>query len=108
MDQKVYEMHAEICKIFTSPKRLEIIDNLREGERSVSQLSESLKTSQSNVSQHLAILREKGVIAPRKEGSTTYYRIANPKILDACRLMREVLFERLEKDRKIAESAAKR
>ena len=108
MDQKVYELHAEICKIFTSPKRLEIIDNLREGERSVSQLSESLKTSQSNVSQHLAILREKGVIAPRKEGSTTYYRIANPKILDACRLMREVLFERLEKDRKIAESAAKR
>ncbi|GBE56709.1 putative HTH-type transcriptional regulator/MT0088 [archaeon BMS3Bbin16] len=108
MDQKVYEMHAEICKIFTSPKRLEIIDNLREGERSVSHLSASTGISQSNMSQHLAILREKGVVTPRKEGSTTYYRIANPKILDACRLMREVLFERLEKDRKIAESAAKR
>jgi ArsR family transcriptional regulator, virulence genes transcriptional regulator len=108
MDQKVYEMHAEICKIFTSPKRLEIIDLLREGEKSVTDLATSIGVSQSNMSQHLSILRDKGVVAVRRDGNNMYYSISNPKILDACRLMREVLLERLEEDRMIAESAAKR
>ncbi len=108
MDQKVYEMHAELCKVFTSPKRLEIIELLREGEKSVNELSASIGVSQSNASQHLSILREKGVVAPRKEGSTTFYRITNPKILEACALMREVLLERLEENRKIAETVMMR
>ncbi len=108
MDQKIYEMHAEICKVFTSPKRLEIIELLRGGEKSVNDLSSSIGVSQSNVSQHLSILREKGVVAPRKEGNTTFYRITNPKILEACGLMREVLLERLEENRKIAQSAKMR
>jgi DNA-binding transcriptional ArsR family regulator len=108
MDQKVYEMHAEICKVFTSPKRLEIIDLLRTGEKSVNDISASIGVSQSNVSQHLTILREKGVVAPRKEGNTTFYRITNPKILEACGLMRDVLLERLEEDRKIAETVKNR
>jgi ArsR family transcriptional regulator len=47
MNEKIFEMHAEICKVFTSPKRLEIIDLLREGEKSVSDLS--LSTNISNL-----------------------------------------------------------
>ncbi len=102
MDKILYEMHAEICKIFTSPKRLEIIDLLQNQEKSVSQLITATGLSQSNISQHLGILREKGVIAARREGNTTYYRIANPKILEACRLMREVLLENLEEGKRLA------
>lgn len=102
MDKILYEMHAEICKIFTSPKRLEIIDLLQNQEKSVSQLITATSLSQSNISQHLGILREKGVIAARREGNTTYYRIANPKILEACRLMREVLLENLEEGKRLA------
>ncbi len=102
VEKTLYEMHAEICKIFTSPKRLEIIDHLRDGETSVNDLSTSLGISQSNVSQHLAKLREKGVVVARREGNTIFYRIANPKILEACRLMREVLLERMNKSGKLA------
>jgi len=108
VEHKIYEMHAEQCKIFTSPKRLEIIDLLRTGEKSVNDLSAYIGIRQSNVSQHLAILREKGVVAPRKEGNTTFYQITNSKILEACRLMREVLLERLEENSRIAETVKMR
>ena len=102
MDKRISEMHSEICKIFTSPKRLEIIDTLQDGEKSVSDLSEYIGISQSNVSQHLAKLREKGVVAVRRDGNNMYYSISNPKILDACRLMREVLLENLDKSGRLA------
>ncbi|MEE8358907.1 MAG: metalloregulator ArsR/SmtB family transcription factor [Candidatus Hydrothermarchaeales archaeon] len=108
MDKILYEMHAEICKIFTSPKRLEIIDLLQNQEKSVSELITATGLSQSNISQHLGILREKGVIAARREGNTTYYRIANPKILEACRLMREVLLENLEEGKRLATTIERR
>jgi ArsR family transcriptional regulator len=101
MEKKLYELHSEICKIFTSPKRLEIIDLLGEGEKSVNSLSTAIGISQSNVSQHLAKLREKGVIAARRDGNTIYYRITNPKILEAFSLMREVLLENLDETKKL-------
>ncbi|MFQ5800971.1 MAG: ArsR/SmtB family transcription factor [Candidatus Hydrothermarchaeales archaeon] len=107
-EKRLYDMHAEICKIFTSPKRLEIIDLLQEGERSVSELSASTGLSQSSVSQHLAILRERGVVATRRDGNTVFYRIANPKILEACRLMREVLLERMNESGKLATEVQRR
>ncbi|MFQ5976300.1 MAG: ArsR/SmtB family transcription factor [Candidatus Hydrothermarchaeales archaeon] len=108
MEKKLYEMHAEICKIFTSPKRLEIIDLLQNEERSVSELLASTGLSQSNVSQHLGVLKERGVVATRREGNTIFYRIANPKILEACRLMREVLLEKLEEGKKLATAVDRR
>ena len=56
-DRTLYAMHALICQTLANPKRLEIIDTLREGERSVGDLAEALEVSQSNVSQHLAVMR---------------------------------------------------
>ena len=95
MNPNIFEMHAEICKVFTSSKRLEIINALRDGEKSVSELVDLLNIRQANLSQHLAILREKGVVTMRKEGQNIFYEVANPKILQACDLMREVLLEKL-------------
>lgn len=54
-----------------------------------------------NLSQHLAVMRNKGILKARKEGLTVYYCIANPKIVKACDLMREVLFEQV-KEREMA------
>jgi len=95
VNPNIFEMHAEICKVFTSSKRLEIINALRDGEKSVSELVDLLNIRQANLSQHLAILREKGVVTMRKEGQNIFYEVANPKILQACDLMREVLLEKL-------------
>lgn len=93
----LYEAQAAICKTFASPWRLRIVEALGEEERTVSQLVAILGIPKSNVSQHLGLMREKGVVEFRREGGYVFYRLANPKILRACRLMREVLMERFER-----------
>jgi len=92
----IYELHAEVCKTLANPKRIEIINLLRSGEKSVAWLLEKTGLLKANLSQHLSIMRQKGMIHARKEGLNVFYRIANPKIVKACDLMREVLFEQLE------------
>ncbi|MEW6409553.1 MAG: metalloregulator ArsR/SmtB family transcription factor [Nitrospirota bacterium] len=106
MDKKLYELHAEICKIFANPKRLEILNALREGELTVSDLVEILGTSKANVSQHLALLRGKGILRTRREGLNIYYSVANPKVIQACILMREVLIEQLNEGHRLAKHLA--
>src|SRR3989337_3878518 len=101
-DKKIVEMHAEICNVFTNPKRLEIISLLRDGEKTVNELTELAGVPQANVSQHLTVLRQNNVVTTRREGANIYYKIANPKILQACDLMREVLLEQIKENEKLA------
>ncbi len=95
--ESLYDLHAAVCKTFASPWRLRIVDALGDGERSVSELVVLLGIPKSNVSQHLAIMRDKGIVEHRREGGYAFYRLANPKILQACQLMREVLLDRFER-----------
>ena len=95
-EQHLYELHASICQTLANPKRLEIITHLREGEKTVTELTESMQISQANLSQHLAQMRQKGIVVPRRDGLNIYYRLSNPKIIKACDLMRQVLLENLE------------
>jgi ArsR family transcriptional regulator len=101
----LYELHAGICQALANAKRLEIIDRLREGEMSVTELTSALQVSQSNLSQHMALMRQKGIVLARREGTNVYYRLANPKILKACNLMRQVLLEHLEAGAELAQTA---
>jgi DNA-binding transcriptional ArsR family regulator len=99
----IYELHADLCKIFSNAKRLEIIDSLKNKEMSASELIAQIGLSKANLSQHMAVLKLKGVILTRREGVNIYYRIANPKVLQACQLIREVLFEQFrEKGRMVS------
>jgi DNA-binding transcriptional ArsR family regulator len=95
---------AEICKTLAHPKRLMIIHELREGEMSVGHMVSRLGLSQANVSQHLAILRDRGIVAPRREGTTVYYSLASPKIGQACDLVQEVLAEQLSQTQALVNS----
>ncbi|MFH1639808.1 MAG: metalloregulator ArsR/SmtB family transcription factor [Chloroflexota bacterium] len=99
--KEIYELQADVCKIFANAKRLEIINILKDGEMSASELIERTGLSKANLSQHMAILKAKGVILIRREGVNIYYRIANPKIIQACNLMREVLTEQIEEKGRI-------
>jgi DNA-binding transcriptional ArsR family regulator len=92
---RLFDLQAGICKAFTNPWRLRIVEALGQSELTVSQLVEALGIPKSNVSQHLGIMREKGIVEFRREGGHVYYWLSNPKILLACRLMREVLLEHL-------------
>lgn len=98
MEDKIYLYHADMCKVFSHPKRLELINMLRDGEMSVNDLSQRLHMEGSNLSQHLAMMRERRILVTRKEGNAVYYRIANPRLLTIFDMMRELLFERIRQD----------
>src|SRR3989338_4100857 len=98
MEQELYELHAQMCQVFTSPKRLEILNLLRDKELSVGELTKLAKIRQANLSQHLSILREKGVVKTRREGTVIYYSLSNPKIIKAFDIIREILFGKMSKD----------
>ena len=107
LNRQLYELHASICQTLSNPRRLEIIDHLRDNELSVTGIMEITNISQANLSQHLALMREKGIVIARREGVNVYYRLSNPKITQACDLMRQVLLEHLEAAGELAETSRK-
>jgi ArsR family transcriptional regulator len=102
-DKAIIEMQAEICKTLTNPKRIEILNALKKDEKTVTELVEALGASKANVSQHLAVMRHKGILSTRREGVNIFYRVSNPKVIEACTLMKEVLYEQhVENKKKMA------
>ncbi len=77
-------------KAMSHPLRLKILCTLGDREVSVQDIVEHVGTSQSNISQHLAILRDKGILASRKDANRVYYRVGDPRTLRLIGMMREV------------------
>jgi len=100
-NKTIFDMQAEVCKTIANPKRLEIIHCLKEGEKTVSELVEILGVPKANVSQHLAVMRTKGVLVNRRDGVNIYYSISNPKVVQACTLMKDVLTEQMRERSKL-------
>ena len=98
MEQELYKHHADMCKVFSNPTRLAILNTLREEEISVSALAERLHVSIGNLSQHLNMMSQRRVLASRKDGNNVYYRLANPKMLKAFDLIRKILFEQMRRE----------
>lgn len=107
MKDKLYELHAQMCQVFTSPKRLEVINLLRDKELSVGELTKMSRLPQANLSQHLSILRAEGIVKTRREGVMIYYSLANPGIIKAFDIIREMLLERLAQTEKISRDIRK-
>jgi ArsR family transcriptional regulator len=105
MEGQIYIYHADLCKVFSHPKRLELINLLREGEMSVTELSRRANISPANLSQHLAMMRERRIVASRKEGNTVFYRVSNPKLLVAFDILRQILFEQIRSDAALIEGS---
>ncbi|MBS3145839.1 winged helix-turn-helix transcriptional regulator [Candidatus Woesearchaeota archaeon] len=97
----LYKIHAEMCKVFSNSTRLEILNLLRDKELSVTELIEKTNLSQANISQHLSIMKSKGIVTSNRKGKNIYYKLVNPKIIKAFDIIREILAERLKKDGKI-------
>ena len=95
--KELYWLHAEFCKFMASPKRIEILFLLGEKEMCVDELAKEMDVKVPNISQHLAVMREKGIVNVRREGTKMYYKIANPKTLQACIIMREAMIEQMQK-----------
>jgi len=84
---------ADYCHAISSPRRNLIIRILGEGERTVSQLVELTGFSISNVSQHLKVLRDKRIVAVRREGAYATYSVAQPQLLNAMETLRDAIIE---------------
>lgn len=84
------ERYAAVGRALADPKRLCVLESLAIGELSVTDLSERVGCQVPNMSQHLAVLRSAGLVSTRREGSTVYYRLADPRVLEAYRLIQDL------------------
>lgn len=93
--EELGRLHASVCKGLADPKRLLIIHILRDGPMSVSDICEVLDLPQSNVSQHLGILRDKGLVTSRRDGQFVYYSLTSMKLVEAMDLLRDLMAEQV-------------
>ncbi|KXB00493.1 hypothetical protein AKJ47_01510 [candidate division MSBL1 archaeon SCGC-AAA261G05] len=100
-EEEIYQQHADLCKMLSNPIRLKILNQLREGEKPVGEITTSIGARQPTISQHLGTLRRLGLVDSRKEGTNVYYKISHPKIMKACDLIREVIFEQISKQQEL-------
>jgi ArsR family transcriptional regulator len=103
----IFALHANICKTLANPRRLEIIDALRDDEFTATQLTQKIHISKANLSQHMSILIQKGVVLSRREGINVFYKLSDARITKACDLMREVLIKNLEQNTQILQDIKK-
>jgi len=89
----LFRMHAELCKAMANEHRQAILHAICNQEKCVGDLAAEIGISVHNVSQHLRVLKERRLVASRKEGQTVYYHVTNQKFMEACSLMRQALIE---------------
>jgi DNA-binding transcriptional ArsR family regulator len=78
------ELIARRFRVIGEPMRIRLLDRLRDGEATVGELSEALSASQQNISKHLAVLAEVGILGRRKEGNHVYYRVVDEGVFALC------------------------
>lgn len=95
--KELYRIQADYCKFMANPKRLEILFLLGQGELCVDEIASAMGVKVPNISQHLGVMREKGIVECRRDGNKMYYSVANQKTLQACIIMRESMIEQMQK-----------
>jgi DNA-binding transcriptional ArsR family regulator/YHS domain-containing protein len=93
MYTQLFELQADYLKALAQPRRLEIVNLLREQELNVTQIYQMLDLPQANVSQHLMVLKESKILDLRKTGKHIYYRLSSSKISQMVDILREVLID---------------
>ena len=92
----VYALKADFFRVLGHPARVRVLQLLRSGELSVGALQEALELDSSGTSQHLAALRKQGLVVSRKEGTSVYYRVADPRTLELLELAKQIIAATLE------------
>ena len=84
LPDELVELIARRFRVLGEPMRIHLLDRLRDGGASVNELTAALGASQQNVSKHLAVLAEAGILGRRKEGTHVYYRIVDEGVFALC------------------------
>jgi DNA-binding transcriptional ArsR family regulator len=103
-EEQLYRLQAELCRVLAEPTRLKLLSLLGAGPRPVKDLVEATGQRQAKISQHLAIMRQRGIVHTERVGTTIHYSLADPRILEACRITRKVLLEQLIQQGRLADS----
>lgn len=96
MPDEMLDAVSNRFKLLSEPMRLKILRTLCEGERTVQEIVKEVSASQANISKHLALMHDNGVVNRRKEGLKCYYRIADDSIVYACFLISKSVVENLQ------------
>ncbi len=105
LTQEVTQLHADICSALADPKRILLIYALAERPRSVNDLAEELGISQPATSRSLKVLRERGLVAAQRMGTTLEYRLTDMRLVEALNMLRSVLRDRLTYHANLMDSA---
>lgn len=87
----VYALKADFFRALGHPARVRLLQALRDGERSVGALRDALELDSSSTSQHLAALRAQGLLVSRKEGTSVYYSVRDPRTLELLELAKKII-----------------
>jgi ArsR family transcriptional regulator len=101
--RSIFEIQADLCKCMSSAVRIEIVHVLRDGPLRVSEIARITGYPQATISRHLGVLRNGSLVIDHRHGQDVIYQITNPKIVNICDLMREVLVEEASRRSKITE-----
>ena len=85
-----YSKAADLFKVMSNAKRLEILNSIKDREVTVNELSTILGTRKSNTSQHLAYLRYVGLVIARRQGKNIFYKLVDPRIVEPCKILSEI------------------
>ena len=103
LQEEIALLHSKFCSGLADQSRMLIIYELSEQPHNVSELAERLSLAQPVVSRHLAILRERGIVTAEREGRAVYYRISDPRIIEALNLLRSIIADQLHAQAQLAE-----
>lgn len=98
MDRAIFEYQADFCKAMGNATRLLILHTLREGSMNVNELAHKTELQQPMVSRQLSILRTMGLVTCERHGKEMVYQITDPKIVEVCDLVRQVLHDQFNKN----------
>lgn len=94
-EDEILQLHAEICAGLADPKRIMILYELMSQPRTVTDLVGILGLSQPQISKHMKVLRDRGMVRALRQGSSVLYSLGDPRLIQALDLLRAVLRERL-------------
>jgi ArsR family transcriptional regulator, virulence genes transcriptional regulator len=101
-EEQLYRLQADLCRVLAEPTRLKLLSLLGERPCAVKDLVEATGERQTKISQHLSIMRQRGMVHVQRAGTEMHYSLADPRILEACRITREVLLQQLTQQASLA------
>ena len=102
--QALFDEFARVAKALASGRRAEVVDLLANGERSVESIASEIEMSVANASQHLQVLRRAGLVSSRRQGTSIFYRLASPDVVELWRSLQNVASDRVAEVERLAQA----